>query len=422
MATDTAHISLELASGRNEITAPFHHTAQRRRPRIEDLPIKEEDNELPVSTPVVVDVPLGTDVVPNIPPPVATEVVERPSVARPTWIAFIGATLAVAAGMWLVMSQRMPDIDPRDVIQRNLVDARSAMAEGRYTDPPERSAFHYYNTVLSLDPANADAMAGIDAIADRHLTNARVMLSEKRVAEAAVALDRARRVRPQHEGLPALDTQLRTELKKILLAANASLQVAPAKPKVAKPPAVATPRADTPSVPVSQPLLTQKQTVAPIATPAPASPPVTRVAQAPALLSLTPESTEQTSPSLITPVPDESGSAPVVDEPVNAPAATAALPESAPAPVPSVAPKLIRMVQPEYPQEALMRGIEGWVDVSLQVTAAGDVDAPRVEGTSRGRIFNRAALNAIQQWKYQPREGGAGERIVVRLQFRYSNK
>ena len=112
--------------------------------------------------------------------------------------------------------------------------------------------------------------------------------------------------------------------------------------------------------------------------------------------------------------------APVVDEPVNSVAAPAPLPESAPAPVHSVTPKLIRMVQPEYPQEALMRGIEGWVDVSLEVNAAGDVVAPRIEDTSRGRIFNRAAINAIQQWKYEPREGDTSERLRVRLQFRQS--
>jgi protein TonB len=78
------------------------------------------------------------------------------------------------------------------------------------------------------------------------------------------------------------------------------------------------------------------------------------------------------------------------------------------------------MVQPEYPQEALMRGIEGWVDVSLEVNAAGEVVAPRIEDTSRGRLFNRAALNAVQQWKYEPRDGDTSERVRVRLQFRHS--
>ena len=407
MATDTARINLELASGRNEVTAPFHRTARHRPFQVEEPPVEANATELPTDARVIVAVPVEEA---SSAPPLESEITARPR-ARPTWIAFIGATLAVAVAVWFVMSQRLPDIDPREVIQRNLGDARSAMADGRYTDPPERSAFHYYSAVLALDPNNADAIAGIDAIADRHLTNARVMLAEQRVAEAAVAIDRARRVRPQHNSLPDLDSQLRAELKRILSVANAPLQVEPAKPKVRKAPAVATP--------ASQPLLAQKQTVA--STPKPPS--ATRVAKLPPMLSLAPVKTEQTSPSLITPVPadaNEMGSAPIMDEPTNASASTAALPESAPAPVPSVTPKLIKMVQPEYPQAALMRGIEGWVDVSFAVNAAGDVVAPRIEDTSRGRLFNRAALSAVQQWKYEPRDGDTSERLRVRLRFRHS--
>jgi protein TonB len=100
-------------------------------------------------------------------------------------------------------------------------------------------------------------------------------------------------------------------------------------------------------------------------------------------------------------------------------AATAASPVAG---VNYIEPKLIKMVQPRYPQEAAMRGLEGWVDVSLEVSSSGDVIAPRVEESSRGRMFNRAALNAVQQWKYEPRsDGRISERLRVRLQFKQSN-
>ena len=405
MATDTARINLELASGRNEITAPFHQTARHRNHRVDALRSEAEAIEPPR---VIVAVPV--DEAPEA-PPIQTEIPARLGIARPTWIAFIGATLAVAAVVWWVMFQRLPDIDPREIIERNLVDARGAMAEGRYTDPPERSAFHYYSTVLALDPDNADATAGIDAIADRHLTEARVMLAEERVAEAAVAIDRARRVRPHHSSLPDLDMQLSAELKKILSAANAALQVEPAPAKIAKAPVVAPARTNTPSAQLSE------------TSPGTPIPPATRVAKLPAVLSLAPDIKEHKTPSLITPAvadTNESGSAPVVEEAANTSNATAALPERAPAPVATVAPKLIKMIQPEYPQEALMRGIEGWVDVSLEVNAAGDVVAPKIEDSSRGRLFNRAALSAVQQWKYEPRDGDTSERIQVRLRFQHS--
>jgi protein TonB len=80
------------------------------------------------------------------------------------------------------------------------------------------------------------------------------------------------------------------------------------------------------------------------------------------------------------------------------------------------------MVQPQYPQEAQMRGIEGWVDVSLQVTASGDVIEPRIEDSSRGRLFNKAALAAVEQWKYEPRSDAAtSDRLRVRLKFQRAN-
>lgn len=426
MATEIARINLELASGRNEVTAPFHQTAQRRRIQAEEPRVQAGVVALPADAHVVVDVPLrNIDAAPS-PPPSASEIVAEPSNRRTPWLALVGVAIVVAAAVWAVMFQLLPDIDPYEIIERNLDDARGAMAEGRYTDPPERSAFHYYSTVLALDPDNRHAIAGIDAIADRHLTNARVMLAEQRVAEAAVAIDRARRVRPQHSSLPHLDSQIRAALKKILIAANAPLQAEAVKTKVTKVPTAALAR---PSAPSSQPLLAQRDNAAagtmntPSATRLTSSQSTPRV-KVPPLLSLAPRNVEQTNSSPITPATadaGEPGSAPVVEEPEGAPAASAALPETAPDPLPAVTPKLVKMVQPEYPQEALMRGIEGWVDVSLEVNAAGDVVSPRIEGSSRGRLFNRAALNAIQQWKYEPRTGGdPSERLQVRLQFRHS--
>jgi protein TonB len=103
--------------------------------------------------------------------------------------------------------------------------------------------------------------------------------------------------------------------------------------------------------------------------------------------------------------PATSGSAPIV--------AQSDLPDAAP-------PTLIKLVKPDYPQDARMRGVEGWVDISIRVTAAGNVVDPRIEESNRGRMFNRAALVAVQQWKYAPRptDAQSEERLRVRLEFR----
>jgi TonB family protein len=413
MATDIARVQLELASGRNEITAPFHETAQRRRkqPAL-DASLVDVPAEPQAPTQIVVAVPLATEGQLDQAPAFSRElaVSQPPTAARPPWIAFGLALVAVAVGMWWVMSQRMPDIDPREVIARNLNDAEAAMADGRYTDPPERSAFHYYNTVLALDPANADALTGIDAIADRHLTNARVLLAGQNIAEAGVALEKARRVRPEHEGLAALDAQWRGELRKIIAASTV----------VAKPMTEPAPKSTVTklrdaiqrTIGVEAPQA-EKRTVA-VVPKIEDSPPPPAAASAPEVkpLDLMAALSAPEPVALIADAPDTGAN--IVDE---SPAAAMPIASTA-----ATEPKLVRMVQPVYPQEALMRGLEGWVDVSLQVSPAGDVIAPRVEESSRGRMFNRAALNAVQQWKYEPRSDSANsERVRVRLKFEQSN-
>jgi TonB family protein len=398
MATDTARVVLELASGRNEITAPFYQTAQRRRNKqLEPDPVSVDAL---AAGQTIIDVPLAASPVP-IPAPVAHSETSREQGGRRTpWIAFAIAVASVGFAVWWVMAQRMPDIDPREVIARNLNDAHTAMADGRYTDPPERSAFHYYSTVLALDPDNTDAIEGIDAIADRHLTNARVLLAKQRIAEAGVALEKARRVRPDHNGLVVLDAQWRAELRKILAAATRTAKPLPETIEKAV---------------VAKTRITPK-----LATPAPEVKVSDVTAVAPTLVRNRPSTPLQTAVLPIAqPQPAATSGTNVAEEQVAA---------SAPEPTPAVAasaptdePKLIRMVQPQYPQEAMMRGIEGWVEVSLQVSAAGDVIAPRVEESSRGRMFNRAALAAVEQWKYEPPgDGSTGERIRVRLKFQQS--
>lgn len=426
MATDTARVQLELASGRNEVTAPFLQTAQRRRKQHEPdaVSVDAPGVERPAAAQVLVDIPLAAAAAPDTAlaaEPGVTD--ERPLVTtRIPWIAFAVALVAVAVAVWWVMSQRMPDIDPREVIERNLHDAQTAMADGRYTDPPERSALHYYSTALSLDPDNADALAGIDAIADRHLTNARVLLADRKIAEAGVALEKARRVRPDHDGLAPLDQQWRAELRKLLAVTSvvAKAPEMPLKPIVAKVRDTDAPRAAQAVMPAVEKV--ERAGAAPdvgsrtVPSPLPAEVPATA-----ASLAASQPSTQLR--AMAAPVADDvrtstpgTGSS-IVEDNVVPVRETAAIPAAR-----SIDPKLVKMVPPEYPQEALMRGIEGWVDVSLQISPAGDVIAPRVEETSRGRLFNRAALAAVQQWKYESRaDGTTSERVRVRVQFQRSN-
>jgi protein TonB len=59
-------------------------------------------------------------------------------------------------------------------------------------------------------------------------------------------------------------------------------------------------------------------------------------------------------------------------------------------------------VAPQYPQRALSRGLEGYVDLQFTVTTAGTVRDPLVL-FSTSSLFERAATRAVMKFKYKPR-------------------
>jgi protein TonB len=78
-------------------------------------------------------------------------------------------------------------------------------------------------------------------------------------------------------------------------------------------------------------------------------------------------------------------------------------------------------VEPRYPVLAARRGIEGYVVVEFGITPAGTVTDATVLESQPANVFDRAALEAVRKWKYQPKivGGTAVERsgVKVRLTF-----
>lgn len=60
-------------------------------------------------------------------------------------------------------------------------------------------------------------------------------------------------------------------------------------------------------------------------------------------------------------------------------------------------------VEPQWPREALVQGIEGWVRVEFTIREDGSVSNPRVIDSEPRRMFDRQALRAIQRWRFRPR-------------------
>ena len=78
-------------------------------------------------------------------------------------------------------------------------------------------------------------------------------------------------------------------------------------------------------------------------------------------------------------------------------------------------------INPDYPQRAMSRGIEGWVILQFTITPLGTVsDVSVVEAQPPG-IFDAAAVKAVGRWKYNPKvfEGVAVERRGIRVKLTF---
>ncbi|MFU8831804.1 MAG: energy transducer TonB [Wenzhouxiangella sp.] len=60
-------------------------------------------------------------------------------------------------------------------------------------------------------------------------------------------------------------------------------------------------------------------------------------------------------------------------------------------------------IQPQYPREAAMNQIEGWVTLEFTIDETGSVRSPRVIDSRPPRVFDREAVRAILRWKFKPR-------------------
>lgn len=64
-------------------------------------------------------------------------------------------------------------------------------------------------------------------------------------------------------------------------------------------------------------------------------------------------------------------------------------------------PKAIKMVRPEYPEEARKAGIEGVVILDAKTDEEGNVEQVMIK-RSQDPLLNKAAEDAVKQWKYEP--------------------
>lgn len=80
-------------------------------------------------------------------------------------------------------------------------------------------------------------------------------------------------------------------------------------------------------------------------------------------------------------------------------------------------PMPVAAIPPQYPREAQMQGLEGWVRVEFTIEPDGSVSNARVvDAQPRRGVFDREALRAIQRWRFRPKVEG-GEPVASRAGY-----
>ena len=74
-------------------------------------------------------------------------------------------------------------------------------------------------------------------------------------------------------------------------------------------------------------------------------------------------------------------------------------------------------IDPQWPREALVEGIEGYVVVEVTIGADGSVKDVRVIQSEPRRMFDRNVIRAVLKWKFKPRiiNGVAVERKAIQM-------
>lgn len=86
---------------------------------------------------------------------------------------------------------------------------------------------------------------------------------------------------------------------------------------------------------------------------------------------------------------------------------------------------VLSKVLPTYPRRAKAQGIQGWVRLDIRVDPTGRVSSAQVASANPKGVFDRAALEAIRIWRFQPafKEGRpVAQRAFLVMKFRLENR
>ena len=269
-----------------------------------------------------------------------------------------------------------PELSKEQLIK----EAGTAFREQRYVAPQGNNALEYYLRVLGKEPNNQIASDALREMFPFATGAVEQEINAGNVDEATRVIDLLAKADPSNYTLTILRGKLDAKKKQV---ENEQKQQAAAAAAAAAKAATA---AAAPST----------------ATPAPAAPDTAAPPPTPAAGTTTASARPATPP----------------------PAAAAPAPAPPPPPAPvgeSRSAELVKSAAPEYPREAFIKHQEGWVEVEFTVTAEGGVTNASVVSAQPSRVFNDAALRAVQRWTFKPKlDNGKAveERMKRRIEFK----
>lgn len=230
------------------------------------------------------------------------------------------------------------------------------LREGALLEPLDDSAASLFRDARKIAPEDPAVLNARDALVAAMLTSADQNLLAGKLDDARQLVNLAARLHPRAPGLDLI--------RRRISEATAARSTAPAAPRT------------TPSL---------------------------------AAVSLPPPNPVEPAP-VSTPAPSPVAPAPVAQAPEAAPAAAAS----------TAVLKVVRRVEPKYPQQAWDQQVSGWVDLEFTVATDGSTRDVRVVASEPARVFDSAAVTAMRRYRYEPvvRDGSPLElRARMRIRF-----
>lgn len=79
--------------------------------------------------------------------------------------------------------------------------------------------------------------------------------------------------------------------------------------------------------------------------------------------------------------------------------------------------KVLKQVAPEYPRGAERRELEGAVSLQFDVNDAGKVENVEVTDATVPGVFDKAAIKALNQWKFAKGSPDSGINVTINFQL-----